>query len=316
MIQRLVSSEFFVLALCVLLLAGLGPFTPGLLSAENLTNVLAAMLPLLLVAAGQTVVLIGGGIDLSATAIIAFTSVTGAKIMTLSGGWMPGHPAAVPVAAGVMLLAGFLIGLANGIAIAWLRMSAFIVTMTSLMAVSGLTVWATESKNIADLPAGFLALGQRPPSALAIAGGSLILIHVLLTKSIFGRWLHAIGHNARTARVSGVPVPAVTALSYAVSGLSAGAAAILLTGRLETGSPVLGQTMMLDIIGAAVIGGSSLFGGRGNVLWTVSGVLFLTLLDNALNLRGLSHFVIMMIKGAVILLAAGLDTLRRSGQTE
>ncbi|RYD32046.1 MAG: ABC transporter permease [Verrucomicrobiaceae bacterium] len=316
MIQRLASSEFFVLGLCALLLAGLGPFTPGLLSAENLVNVLAAMLPLLLVAAGQTVVLIGGGIDLSATAIIALASVAGSKIMTLSGGWMAAHPAAVPVAVGAMLLAGFLTGLTNGIAIAWLRMSAFIVTLTSLMGVSGLTVWFTDSKNIAELPAGFLSLGQRLPPALGIAAGALALTHLMLTRSIYGRWIHAVGHNAATARVSGVPVPLITALSYAVSGLSAGAAAILLTGRLETGSPVLGQTLMLDIIGAAVIGGTSLFGGRGNVLWTVSGVLFLTLLDNALNLRGLSHFVIMMIKGAVILLAAGLDVVRRGGREE
>ncbi|MDB6135238.1 MAG: inner-rane translocator [Verrucomicrobiales bacterium] len=316
MIQRLASSEFFVLGLCALLLAGLGPFTPGLLSAQNLVNVLAAMLPLLLVAAGQTVVLIGGGIDLSVTAIIALASVAGAKIMTLSGGWMAAHPAAVPVAVGAMLLAGFLTGLANGIAIAWLRMSAFIVTLTSLMAVSGLTVWFTDSKNIADLPPGFFSLGQRLPPALGMAAGALALTHLMLTRSIYGRWIHAVGHNAATARVSGVPVPLITALSYTISGLSAGAAAILLTGRLETGSPVLGQTMMLDIIGAAVIGGTSLFGGRGNVLWTVSGVLFLTLLDNALNLRGLSHFVIMMIKGVVILLAAGLDVVRRRGQEE
>lgn len=316
MIQRPASSEFLVPALCVLLLAGLGPFTPGLLSAENLVNVLAAMLPLLLVAAGQTVVLIGGGIDLSVTAVIALASVAGAKIMTLSGGWLAGHPAAVPAAVGAMLLAGFLTGLANGIAIAWLRMSAFIVTLTTLMAVSGLTVWFTDSKNIAGLPAGFLALGQRLAPALGMAAGALALTHLLLTRSIYGRWIHAVGHNAATARVSGVPVPLITALSYAVSGLSAGAAAILLTGRLETGSPVLGQTLMLDIIGAAVIGGTSLFGGRGNVLWTVSGVLFLTLLDNALNLRGLSHFGIMMIKGLVILLAAGLDVARRRGQEE
>ena len=85
---------------------------------------------------------------------------------------------------------------------------------------------------------------------------------------------------------------------------------MLYTGRLETSSPVLGQRILLDVIGATVIGGTSLFGGKGKVLWTVFGVLFLTLLDNALNLLGLSHFTIMMVKGGVILLAALLDTAR------
>jgi ribose transport system permease protein len=99
-------------------------------------------------------------------------------------------------------------------------------------------------------------------------------------------------------------------LTYAASGLCAGVAAVLITGRLETGSPVHWQKNLLDIIGATVIGGTSLFGGRGKVMWTVSGVLFLTLLDNSLNLLNLSHFTIMMVKGGVILLAALLDALR------
>ena len=90
----------------------------------------------------------------------------------------------------------------------------------------------------------------------------------------------------------------------------AAAASVLYTGRLETGSPVLGQRILLDVIGATVLGGTSLFGGKGRVSWTFFGVLFLSLLDNALNLLGLSHFTIMMVKGGVILLAALLDTAR------
>ena len=122
--------------------------------------------------------------------------------------------------------------------------------------------------------------------------------------------MYAVGQNARAALVSGVPVGRVTIAAYVVSGVSAGLASVLLTGRLETGSPVLGREMLLDVIGATVIGGTSLYGGKGKILWTVFGVLFLTLIDSALNLLNCSHFVIMMVKGGVILFAATTDALR------
>jgi ribose transport system permease protein len=111
-----------------------------------------------------------------------------------------------------------------------------------------------------------------------------------------------------------VPVGRTITRAYVSSGVCAAVAAVLYTGRLETGSPVLGQRLLLDVIGAAVIGGASLFGGRGKVVWTIYGVLFLTLIDNTLNLAGHSHFTIMMVKGGVILLAALLDVLRRRGK--
>ncbi|MDW8310625.1 MAG: hypothetical protein RMK20_14720, partial [Verrucomicrobiales bacterium] len=119
-----------------------------------------------------------------------------------------------------------------------------------------------------------------------------------------------VGHNARAAAIAGVPVGGVTVAAYVLSGFFAALASVLYTGQAESGSPVLAQRLLLDIIGAAVLGGTSLFGGRGKVLWTLGGVLFLKLLDNSLNLLGLSYFSIMMVKGAVILLAALLDSVR------
>jgi ribose transport system permease protein len=138
-----------------------------------------------------------------------------------------------------------------------------------------------------------------------------LFAEVMLSRAVFGRWLYAIGHNAETARVSGVPVEGVLLSAYIACGVFAAAASVLYSARLETGSPVLGQRILLDVIGAAVVGGTSLFGGKGRVAWTLFGVLFLTLLDNALNLLGLTHFAIMMVKGAVILLAALLDATRQ-----
>jgi ribose/xylose/arabinose/galactoside ABC-type transport system permease subunit len=310
LIRRALVSEYLVLWLCAAYAAVCAPFTPGFFTPDNLANLLATLLPLLLVAIGQTVVLIAGGIDLSVTSTLALASVVGAKTVTAEGGWLAGSALAVPVAVLLMLAVGAGIGTLNGVAVTRLRMPAFIVTLTGMMFLSGLAIWATQSKNIGGLPAAFTAVGGNPWCALAVVGAVALLAHFLLTRSLFGRWLYAVGHNARAAAVSGVPVAGVIVGAYAACGLCAALAGLLYAGQAETGSPVLGQRILLDVIGATVIGGTSLFGGRGKVLWTLWGVLLLKLIDNTLNLLSLSIFAITMAKGGVILLAALLDAAR------
>jgi len=307
---RALDSDYFVLWLCVLYIAAVAPFTPGFLSLDNAANVLATLLPLFVVALGQTLVLIAGGIDLSVTSIIGLCSITGALVMNGETGWLAHSPLAIPAAIAFMLAVGGLVGAFNGIAITRLRMPPYIVTLAAMMAFGGLAVWLTQSKAINQLPAAFNALGGRTAFAFVIAGAAGLAVHVMLGRSLFGRWLYAIGHNARTAHVSGVPVTGVVIAAYVCSGVLAALAAILYTGQAETGSPVLGQRILLDVIGATVIGGTSLFGGKGKVLWTLFGVLFLKLVDNSLNLLNLSIFTLTIVKGAVILLAALLDSLR------
>ncbi|MDO8544385.1 MAG: ABC transporter permease [Opitutaceae bacterium] len=307
---RALCSDYFVLWLCVVYVAAVAPFTPGFASLDNATNILATLLPLFVVALGQTLVLIAGGIDLSITSIIGLCSITGAMVMNDETGWLAHSPLAVPAAIAVMLALGGLVGAFNGVAITRFRMPPFIVTLAAMMAFSGLAVWLTQSKAINQLPAAFNALGGRTAIALGIACAAGVGVHVMLSRSLFGRWLYAIGHNARTAHVSGVPVAGVVISAYVCSGVLAALAAILYTGQTETGSPVLGQRILLDVIGATVIGGTSLFGGKGKVLWTLFGVLFLKLVDNSLNLLNLSIFTLTIVKGAVILLAALLDSLR------
>lgn len=303
-------SEHLVLFLSAAYFAAMWPFTPGLAAPENLANIAFAMLPLLIVAIGQTFVLISRGIDLSVTSTIALASVTGALVMNADTGWLRGSAVAVPAGLGAMLAVGALLGLANGAAITRLRMPPFIVTLTTMMFFSGLAIWITKSKNIFGLPAAFNAIGARALPAFAVTLSVTVVAHLALSRTLLGRWLYAVGHNERTAYVSGVPVGRVTLGAYVVCGLYAAAASVLYTGRLETGSPTMAQRILLDVIGATVIGGTSLYGGKGKVLWTVFGVLFLTLIDNTLNLQNLSHFTIMMVKGGVILLAAVLDAAR------
>ncbi len=309
-LRRVALSEYLVLWLSVIYFLALAPFTPGLVSPENLVNLLVALLPLFLVALGQTFVLITGGIDLSVTSTIALSSVVGASIVNGNNGWLAGQWFAAPVAVLAMLALGAAVGALNGLAITRLRMPPFIVTLTGMMFFSGLAIWFTQSKNIGGLPVAFTRLGGNGWLAGAIALATGAFAHLMLTRSLFGRWLFATGHNARTAYLSGVPVRGVTLAAYVICGFCAALAAVLYTGQAETGSPVLGQRVLLDVIGATIIGGTSLFGGKGKVLWTLCGVLFLKLVDNSLNLLNLSIFTITMVKGGVILFAALLDATR------
>jgi ribose/xylose/arabinose/galactoside ABC-type transport system permease subunit len=303
-------SEYFGLGLTFVLLAALTPFTPGLLTTSNFLNVLTYLLPLLIAAIGMTLVMITGGIDLSATSVIALSSVVGATVMT------SGHQtAAVGILA--MLLVGATVGAANGAIITFLRLPPFIVTLASMTFFSGLAVWFTQSKGIDHLPGPFLKIGQRLPIAGCVTIAVALTAAFFLQKTIYGRWLYAIGQNPISAHISGVPVRAGTFAVYVLSGICAALSSVILTGRLETASPVLGREMLLDVIGATVIGGVSLFGGKGRVSWAFYGVLFLVALDNALNLLNLSQFAITMAKGGAILFAATLDALRQrwSAQT-
>jgi ribose/xylose/arabinose/galactoside ABC-type transport system permease subunit len=307
----MLRSEGLVLFLAGVYALVFAMFTPDFATTGNAAYVLLAFLPLALVALGETVVLITGGIDLSLPAVLGLSSVAGAAVMSVDSGWLGDSRIAVPAGLVVMFSVGGVVGLVNGLAVGALRMPPFIVTLTSMMFFSGVAEWCTQAKTIGGLPAAFNALGGRLPPALVFGAVMALGLHLLLSRTVIGRWLYAVGHNPRAALVSGVPVPVVTVAAYVLSGLMGAGGAALYTAQAESGSSELGQRLLLDVVGGAVIGGTSLFGGRGKVLWTLYGVLFVKLIDNSLNLLGFSHFTIMMIKGGVILAAAALDGMRR-----
>jgi ribose/xylose/arabinose/galactoside ABC-type transport system permease subunit len=347
-------SDYFVLYLTLAYVLVLVPFLPVLLQPQNLSNILSNTWPLLVVAIGQTFVLIIAGIDLSQGSVMALTSVVGASIIAMSaspqvlgnsplwglvlsenGGLLGGHPWAVPVGILLMLLVGGLIGLLNGLAIARLSMPPFMVTLVSLIIFSALAIYLTQSNNIRDLPEAYIALGKGDIVSLhlgpldtpqiprrqvypfitypaVIAVTLALAAHFLLSRTVFGRYVYAIGANRKAAAISGVPTERVIVLVFLISALFATAASVLYSARLEGGRPTLGGgTFLLDIIGATVIGGTSLFGGKGKIAWTCFGVLFFVILSNTLNLMNLSSFHINMVKGAVILMAALADVARQ-----
>jgi ribose/xylose/arabinose/galactoside ABC-type transport system permease subunit len=317
----LANSALFMLGVNVIALAAFAISLPDARSAANLQSIAVAALPLLLLAAGQTFVLVAGGIDLSAPALVGLSSVAGALIMSGDAGILGGQACVVaaPAAVIVMLATGSLAGAFNGLCVARLGMPAFMVTLTMAMGAAGLSVWMTQTlvhtDTLYNLPESFLAIGRVGGLDLAIALGATAAAHVLLGRTLPGRWMHAVGHNARASHVAGVPTARVIVLAYALSGLFAALAALLITARLETASPAHGRQFLLDVIGAAVIGGTSLAGGIGTVAGTAAGVLFLSVLANGLTLLNLSDFVITIVKGLVILAAALLDHWRRRWTT-
>ena len=333
LLRHLLLSEYFVLYLSLVYFLVLWPIIPRIASPQNLGNVFSNMWPLLAVAIGQTFVLIVAGIDLSQSAIMALVSVIGASIMTNqlnpvlfeksplwgiafteSGGPLAGTFLALPVALFVMLLAGALIGAFNGTAVAKLKMPPFMVTLVGMMFFSAAAIYLTKSENIMHLPDAFLSIGQGQisfiPYSFFFVGVLAIAAQWLLSRTVLGRWFYAVGANVRTASVSGVPVARVVITAYVLSGFFAAVGSILYSSRLAAGRPTLGSNILLDVVGATVIGGTSLFGGKGKIMWTVFGVLFFVLLDNSLNLLNLSFFYVQMVKGSVILLAAALDVAR------
>ncbi len=333
-VPRLLLSQYLVVVLTVAYVLALLPFTDGLLSSGNVSNVLSNYWPLLVVAVGQTFVLVAAGIDLSQTSIMATTNVLAALLVTESvnpvlftkspfwgtllgpdGGPLSGSAGGVALAVLAAVAVGALIGLGNGLAVSRLGMPAFMVTLTSLLFFSALAIWMTKSENVVNLPDAYVVLGSGSlfgflPVPLLLAGGVAVGAHVLLSRTVLGRQLYAVGTNARAAAISGVPTARIVTTAYVVSGVCATVGALLYSARLEQGRPTLGAGQLLDVVGACVIGGVSLFGGKGNVLGAALGVLLFVVLANGLNLLQLPFTTVMVVKGAVILLAAFLDVLR------
>lgn len=270
----------------------------------------------------------------SAPASVLANAPIWGTVLTEQGGPLAASPFATPLAIAAMLAVAAAIGLFNGLAVAKLSMPPFMVTLVTMIAVGAFAIWLTQSNNVRELPDSFVALGkgdlvsvwfgpklesQLPRKQvysfvtwpMVIAVGTALAAHVLLKRTVFGRTVFAIGINRKAAEISGVPVARVIVTVFVLSALCAAIASILYTGRLETGRPTLGGgNFLLDVIGATVIGGTSLFGGNGKILWTFFGVLFFVLLSNTLNLMNLSAFHIDMVKGGVILAAALLDVVR------
>ena len=340
MARRILMSEYLILYLCIAMFVGLYLMSPTVATPRNISNLLSNMWPLLVIAVGQTLVLIIAGIDLSQGAVVSLASVVGAAFIAQSaqpivfsksplwevmlyedGAILHDSAIGVPVAIIAMLGVGLLIGAFNGIAVAFARIPPFMVTLVTSMFVAALAIYLVKTENIIDLPDSFSVIGtsfsigidglQFFSIAMVIAIGISLFAHFLLSRSIFGRWLYGIGTNPRASLVSGVPVKKVIVATYIFSSMCAAAASIIYTARVDQGRPTLGAPLLLDIIAAVVIGGTSLMGGIGTIGGTVIGVFLIGVLENGMSLADVNDFYRLIVKGLIIIVAVWFDVVSK-----
>jgi ribose/xylose/arabinose/galactoside ABC-type transport system permease subunit len=218
-------------------------------------------------------------------------------------------PLFVGIGAGLAL--GALLGLLNGVIITRGRVQPFIATLAMLTMARGATLVYTDGRPITGLPDAFVWLGEGDlgwiPVPVVIMGVVFVVGHLILTQTVLGRYVYAIGGNEEAARLSGVNVAAYKTLVYGISGLLAAVSAIILTARLNSAQPTAGSGYELDAIAAVVLGGTTLAGGEGSVGGTLLGAFIIGVINNGLNLLNVSAFYQQVVKGAVILLAVLLD---------
>ena len=309
---RAVPSRQMIVSILILaaMLLLLGLYAPNFFRYNNILNVFLQASLLGMLAIGMAVVMIVGGIDLSLPANMAMSAILGALYMKATGEWV-GAPF-------IMAGAGALIGLVNGLAVARLKMIPFVVTLAMMTVISGTSVWMTNSLSISQLPEGFLdVFGARPflriPITVIIVAILGIIVTILMRSSIAGRWAYAVGISEKASRVARIPIAHVVLASYVFAGLMAGVTGILLTARLGAASANMGNDgMVLDIVSACVVGGISIYGGSGRIFGALFGALLITVLSNAMNLIGVSFYLSLVIKGAVIIAFVAADG-RRGG---
>jgi fructose transport system permease protein len=292
--------------------------SPVFFTYDNFSNILLQVMEVGTLAVGQTLIIIAAGIDLSNGAIMVLASVVMAKLATgnASQGGALGIPVPLAIAIGIALAAG--LGLTNGSLIAFLRLPPFIVTLGMLNIASSATLLFTSSSSVTNLPSGLLFLGSSfPLASKVIQVGPLIMLGVVgavwyaLRQTAWGRHVYAVGNNVEAARLTGINTTRVLLSVYLVAGFIYGIAALLVLGRTTVGDPLAGQTDNLDSITAVVIGGTSLFGGRGTVIGTLIGAVIVGIIRNGLTLIGVDALWQTFVTGILVIVAVAVDQATR-----
>jgi len=280
------------------------------LSSFNLRIVLSQSVIVAVGAIGMTMIVVAGGIDLSVGAAIALTGVITA--VGLQSGWAP----ALAVLAAVV--AGGVIGTLNGVAITRLRVIPFIVTLGMLGVARGVAKWLAHEQTVNAPPTwvnGLLVTFPTPawlvlPPGVWITLALAVLAAVMLSRTLFGRRIFALGSNEAAARACGVDTDRLTVATYATAGLLFGLAGVLQMSRLRQGDPTVANGAELDIIAAVVIGGGSLRGGEGSILGSMVGALIMAFLRNGCQQAGWPNYLQEIIIGVIIVAAVALDRVR------
>jgi ribose transport system permease protein len=302
--------------LVILGMLGLAALTLSLLSENflqptNLLNLARGVSWFAVAALGVGMVILIGGIDLSVGAVMALAGLSCA--LALRAGLPP------PLAIGVGLLSGAAVGLLNGVLVARFSLPSFIVTLGTMGVARGLALGLTNGAPIRDLPASFRGLGQSDlvigpltlPVSLLLMVGIAGLVALLLGRTVLGRYIYTLARDEQVLRLAGVATGRIKMIVYTLSGLLAACSGIMMTAWLGVAAPTAAEGYELDIIAAAVIGGTSLFGGEGSALGVVLGTLLMLMVRNGMVLLGLPAYWQIGAIGAMILAVVLVDYLRR-----
>ena len=292
----------------VILIVFVSVLNPAFLQVNNLLNLMRQLIINGFIALGMTFVILTGGIDLSVGSTLALTSAIFAGL--LQGG-MP-TILAILIALGL----GLILGLVNGILITKGKLAPFIVTLATMTIFRGLTLVYMDGRPIAgpkdDFAFQFLGKGQffGIPFQVILFIIAYLILWILLTKTSYGRKIYAVGGNEKASFISGIKIDKVKILVYVISALMAVLSGLVLTSRLNSAQPTAGSAYEMDAIAAVVLGGTSMTGGSGSLTGTLIGILILGVLNNGLNLLGVSSFYQQIVKGVVILIAVLIDRKR------
>lgn len=294
------SLEIRMAVVFIVLAALLSLASPFFLTTDNVLNLMDQAVVVGIVALGQTFVILVSGIDLSVGAITGVTGIILGLSLTKAG--LP-----IPIALGVAIVAGALIGLINGLLVTKGKITAFIVTLGMMSVGRSMAYIISDGDPISSLPASFASIASG--TVLKIPVNFLVLVSLFAIASYFltstkgGRTIYAIGSNVEAARAAGLKVEFYNTLTYVLSGALSAVAAVMLSSRLMAIDPIAGTGLELDTIAATVIGGASLFGGRGSVIGTFFGVLIMVLIRNGLNLLNVGPYWQGSAIGAIIIIA-------------
>ncbi len=299
-VLRGLGSVIGLVGLCVVL----SIITPTFYKGSNILNILRQVSDISILAAGETFVILTGGIDLSVGSVLGFCGVILASVLKSTGSALMG------VLVGLGL--GSLLGFTNGALVSKGGLPPFCATLGMMAVARGLAFVYTQGRPISSFEKSFRFLGTGYlgfiPMPVVIAFVVYILVFMVLKHTVFGRYVYSIGSNETATRLSGIKTDYYKTIVYTISGLTAGLGAVILTARINSGHPLAGQNYELDAIAAVVIGGTSLSGGEGSILGTLVGALIMGVIRNGLNLINVDPFWQQVVIGIVIIAAVLADS--------
>lgn len=290
---------------------------PNFLKSENLLNIANQIAVIAIVAIGMTMVIITGGIDLSVGSLLALSAVLAARfIRDYAGGASASFGGMLFACIAAIMLCG-IIGAFSGAMITRFAIPPFIVTLAMMLVGSGLAYILAKGESIYQIPDSFVWLGRGAdlfslPNAVVLMLILYALAHVLMSRMKLGRYLYAVGGNSESARLSGVAVKRVLMFAYIASALLAGLGGVIMASQLKSGSATYGNMYELYVIAAVVVGGTSLSGGEGKMLGTLTGAFTIAVIQNGMNLTNVESYTQKVVLGLVILGAVLLDKIRHA----